>query len=255
MRSREHVCRERALPAIAGVLQLAFVSLLFGAAFAGAQVSTSSSFRLYASMTDSAGGRSSSSSFVLEDCLGVEAGAAGRSTSASFVLVGPCAAQGAAPADLELSKVADVTTVAPGDVVTFTLVVTNHGPGTAVGVVVSDPLPVGLTLVATSGCAEDPAGVPSCSLGSIPPLGTAQFEIQATVDADAPATIVNTASASATTPDPGPATNVASVTLTVSAPPSILGIPALDGIGLAFLSVLLAGLGLARLRFRREKSG
>ena len=41
------------------------------------------------------------------------------------------------------------------------IVVNNAGPDAAENVVVTDTLPAGVTLVSTSGCAEDPNGVPT----------------------------------------------------------------------------------------------
>ena len=57
--------------------------------------------------------------------------------------------------DLALTKSADPTMVDPGGAVTFSLTVTNNGPGNSSGYVLNDPLPAGVTgaSTATPGCA------------------------------------------------------------------------------------------------------
>lgn len=62
------------------------------------RAATSASFRLEYQHVSNAGGRSTSASFALTDCLGAEPEAPGRSSSASFVLYAACAA--AIPAGL-----------------------------------------------------------------------------------------------------------------------------------------------------------
>jgi hypothetical protein len=83
---------------------LAVVTLLmFAAANSPARAATSASFRLQYEDLNAAGGRSSSASFALTDCLGPEPEAPGKSSSTSFVLYAGCAAAipGALPADDE----------------------------------------------------------------------------------------------------------------------------------------------------------
>lgn len=73
------------------------------------------------------------------------------------------------PAGLGISKTADVSLAAPGDVVTYTLRAVNSGPGEARDVVVTDVLPAGTTFVSASpGCAPS-SGAVVCSLGTIGP--------------------------------------------------------------------------------------
>ncbi|MEW5956410.1 MAG: SdrD B-like domain-containing protein [Chloroflexota bacterium] len=52
--------------------------------------------------------------------------------------------------DLQLTKMVDKTAVAVGDTVVFTVVISNAGPSTATGVIISDTLPVSLTHVSNS---------------------------------------------------------------------------------------------------------
>jgi uncharacterized repeat protein (TIGR01451 family) len=56
------------------------------------------------------------------------------------------------PADVGVSQTASASSVAPGDLVTFTVLVENHGPGTATGVSLTDvPPPGGQVASATRG--------------------------------------------------------------------------------------------------------
>jgi uncharacterized repeat protein (TIGR01451 family) len=216
-----------------------------------AQTSSSTSFRLSHQTLDAAGGGSSSDSFRVVDCLAPDLQAGGRSASSSFVLLAACAAGLSVDlADLEITKTVDDPLPATGDVVTFTFEVFNHGPAPAVGVVVDDTLPAGLTLVSTTGCAEDPAGSPICSLGSIAAQSAAVFTLDAVVAAEDPATIVNFATVSAETADPNGADDSASATLSVHP----VGIPTLGGAGIATLVLLLAAFALSSMRRRRPRS-
>jgi len=105
-------------------------------------------------------------------------------------------------ADLVITKSDNPDAVIAGTSLTYTVVVQNNGPSDAVGVTVSDTLPAGLSNPVTSGCAEDNAGTPTCSLGTIAASGSAQFTITADVDANVPhgTTITNNATVTATTP-------------------------------------------------------
>ncbi len=84
------------------------------------------------------------------------------------------------PVDLTVAK--SERQIAPS--VSYTVTVTNEGPGDAPNVVVTDTLPDGVTLVFTDGCAEDPTGVPNCSLGSISAGGSKHYSVTVAVSAE-----------------------------------------------------------------------
>ncbi|MEM7584672.1 MAG: DUF11 domain-containing protein [Acidobacteriota bacterium] len=122
-----------------------------------------------------------------------------------------------ASADLRISKTDSVDPVVAGENLTYTVTVNNDGPSDAQDVVVTDTLPAGVTLVSTSGCSEDPSGVPTCTLGTIASGGSAQYTITVSVDADASGTLTNQASVSASTSDPDSSDDSTSEDTTVSA--------------------------------------
>jgi uncharacterized repeat protein (TIGR01451 family) len=74
--------------------------------------------------------------------------------------------------------------------------VTNNGPSDASGVTVTDNLPAEIASFTTAGCAEDPAGSPTCTLGTIANGATASFTIAAVIDGATPegTDVTNTAS-------------------------------------------------------------
>ncbi len=97
-------------------------------------------------------------------------------------------------ADLALLQTDSADPVVPGDALTWTVTVTNHGPGEAEAVTVGDAVPRGATLVATSGCAEDPAGTPVCTLGTIPAGASRHYALTVTVDPGVAGTLWHPAS-------------------------------------------------------------
>ncbi len=84
--------------------------------------------------------------------------------------------------DLMLTKEAAPEPLPSGEDLVYTLTVFNDGPSEATNVVVTDTLPAGVTLISTSGCAEDPSGVPTCSLGSVAPGTSSQYTITVSVN-------------------------------------------------------------------------
>jgi len=109
-------------------------------------------------------------------------------------------------ADLSVSKSGSPDPVVAGNNLTYTVTVSNAGPSDAANVVATDTLPAGTTLVSTTGCAEDPNGVATCSLGTIAAGGNAQYTIIVAVDsavADG-ANLSNTVSVASDTTDPIP---------------------------------------------------
>ncbi|MFW5444573.1 MAG: Ig-like domain-containing protein [Methylococcaceae bacterium] len=88
-------------------------------------------------------------------------------------------------ADLVLSLNDGVDAVLTGDTINFTVTVHNLGPDTAENVIVTDTLPSeGMTFVATEGCTEDIAGIPTCSLGNIAAGETSSYHFLVTIDPD-----------------------------------------------------------------------
>ena len=113
-------------------------------------------------------------------------------------------------ADLSITKSDSVDPVAAGTAFTYTVEVANSGAHTATDVVVTDTLPAEATLVSTAGCAEDPAGVPTCTLGDIAAGASKSFTVQTTVALGTSGTITNTAAVDSSTGDPNAANNAAS---------------------------------------------
>ena len=121
-------------------------------------------------------------------------------------------------ADLSLTKVDDIDPVVAGGPLSYTVTVSNAGPDGATNVVVSDTLPAGVTFVSTTGCTNDPTGVPTCTLGNIAASGMASYTITVTVDAGTTGTITNNASVSSDTADPDTANSAVMELTTVNAP-------------------------------------
>jgi uncharacterized repeat protein (TIGR01451 family) len=101
--------------------------------------------------------------------------------------------------DLSIVKKASSSSTLIGNQVTFTLTVKNMGPTNATSVVITDPLPMGLSFVsATGGCAED-GGTVTCNIGDL--ANGATITRQIVVKTTKIGKIVNTASVSLFEPD------------------------------------------------------
>lgn len=122
-------------------------------------------------------------------------------------------------ADVAVTHSATPGTVTAGNQVTWTATTTNNGPSTAAGVVLTEPLPAGVTFVSastTAGSCTQTAGTVSCPVGDLGPGGQAVVTIVATVNPTTPAgTLSATATASSPTADPNPANNAAAAPITV----------------------------------------
>lgn len=119
--------------------------------------------------------------------------------------------------DLKITKLASSVSPRPGDEVTYTIKVENLGSKRATNVVVTDALPAGVTLVSTSGCSNDPNGVPSCSLGTIAANSSKTFTLKVDVAEDIAlgTLITNTATVSADQADNDASDDASSATVTV----------------------------------------
>ena len=84
--------------------------------------------------------------------------------------------------DLQISKTVSPAYARPGDTVTFTLVAKNAGTAAADDVVITDPLPAGVTFVsATSPCAFV-TGTVTCEIGTLGPGDQKAYAVTVTVD-------------------------------------------------------------------------
>lgn len=103
-------------------------------------------------------------------------------------------------ADLSISKTSNQTTVIPGTSVTYTIVVSNIGPGNAPGSIVTDTFPstndVSWTCAAVNGadCPASGSGNLNTTV-DLPSGGLVTFIATGTVNAEATGSLVNTASA------------------------------------------------------------
>ncbi len=131
--------------------------------------------------------------------------------------------------DLVLSKTASPGTLISGSTLTFQLGITNNkaGSGTAAGVVLTDPLPVGTTFqscVTSQGSCTGPAvganGTVTANLGSIPSPGFGLVTIVATVTAPGGSSFTNTGVVTSATFDTDISNNTASASVTVTSPPA-----------------------------------
>ncbi|MGZ5287960.1 MAG: SdrD B-like domain-containing protein [Actinomycetota bacterium] len=141
------------------------------------------------------------------------------------------------PADLSITKTDGSTNAVAGAAVSYTIVASNAGPGTAVGATVVDNLPAALsaaswTCTATAGstCPATGSGNISASVNLLPG-GSATFVLGATLSGAASGSIANTATI--TVPggvsDPNPSNNSATDTDTILGQAN-LGITKTDGV-------------------------
>lgn len=115
-----------------------------------------------------------------------------------------------AGADLTLSLDADSPTVITGRLLTYDLVVTNHGPSDAVGVLVTNRLPAGAQLISLDvslGSWQEQGDLLVGELGILP-AGAAAHALFVVQPREAGA-LTNSVSAGALSPDPNLADNVA----------------------------------------------
>jgi uncharacterized repeat protein (TIGR01451 family) len=143
-----------------------------------------------------------------------------------------------------MSKVLTTPPPAPGGNAVFTLTVTNNGPSTATGVVVTDTLPAGLTYVSNSCGATFADPTLTWNVGTLAVSASASCTLTVAVNS----TSTNTASATGNESDPTPGNNSSSA---IVGGVSILAVPTLGGVGLAAL-ILLLGLAGAFMVFRRR---
>ncbi|MFL5737671.1 MAG: hypothetical protein ACJ76P_10065 [Actinomycetota bacterium] len=133
-------------------------------------------------------------------------------------------------ADLSITKSDAPDPVVAGNPLTYTLNVANAGPSDATNVVVSDPLPGGVSYSSATpsqGSCSQAAGTVTCSLGTVSASGTASISIVVTAGASGP--LSNTATVSSDVSDPSNANNISTASTTVS-PRADLAVTASDSV-------------------------
>jgi uncharacterized repeat protein (TIGR01451 family) len=164
-------------------------------------------------------------------------------------------------ADLAITKTNGVTTVTPGDSLTYTIVATNLGPNAVVGATVVDTVPASLFGVTWTCTASPGSSCPASGSGSIgAPVnllvgGSATFTLKAGLSKSAVGTLTNTATVAtpAGVADPNPGNNSA----TDADPIAVLApelIPAASPEGLAILALMMALFGATGLRRRGSRT-
>ena len=116
-----------------------------------------------------------------------------------------------------LAQVDSPDPVEAGSNLTYGIIVTNLGPGTAQAVVVSQSLPAGVKLVSVTPSRGLCISV-TCELGDMAPGGSVAISIIVTVEPEAEAKITAAACATTDTADPDPGNNCASQETSVLAP-------------------------------------
>jgi len=120
-------------------------------------------------------------------------------------------------ADLAITKTADKTSVQPGDVLTYTLTITNNGPDAAAEVTITDAVSNLLTGAESSinNGVSWLTWTGSYTYGTLAGGASITLLIRGTVSAAATGTITNTATVSSTTPDPDLSNNSSTVNVPV----------------------------------------
>ncbi len=105
-------------------------------------------------------------------------------------------------ADLQVTKQSEPETVTPGSTFDYAIVVTNAGPSVARSVVVTDPIPAGLTVVSAGTPCQVDGSTVRCALGDVP-IGQVILSLRVKLAAGYDgATVTNAATATSPTPDP-----------------------------------------------------
>ncbi|MGW4029316.1 DUF7507 domain-containing protein [Streptomyces sp. NPDC004838] len=117
--------------------------------------------------------------------------------------------------DLEADKTGPAT-VGPGGTVTYTITITNNGPGDSSGYTVKDVIPAGLQDASTStaGCGIG-AGTLTCTAVSLAAGESTTITLTGTAQSGA-TSIVNTATVTGEDPDPKPDNNTSTFTTNVT---------------------------------------
>ena len=112
-------------------------------------------------------------------------------------------------ADLEITKRAEPNPVVAGTALTYTLTITNHGPSDASGVVVTDVLPAGVSLVTVGGAGWNcvPNNPINCTRATLASGAVAAIQIVVSVNPGATGSLTNSTGIASGTADPNASNN------------------------------------------------
>jgi uncharacterized repeat protein (TIGR01451 family) len=124
--------------------------------------------------------------------------------------------------DLSISKTDAPDPIAVGGNLTYTLNVSNNGPGNSTDSTVTDPLPPGVTFVSATvsqgTCSQPVPGTVTCILGPLATGASATVQIVVAVTSAATSPLSDTATVSGVEPDPVPGNNSATAETTLMIP-------------------------------------
>ena len=126
-------------------------------------------------------------------------------------------AAASSPADLSVTLRATPAAAVIGQNLTYTLTVTNAGPGTATGVIVTQVLPQGAAFVSATGGVSPVNGNLTFQLGNLPSGGTTLMVVVRPIPGTA--TLTTTATVKSNESDPNPANSTATEGTIVMTPP------------------------------------
>jgi large repetitive protein len=162
----------------------------------------------------------------------------GNAASGSAAVIDP------GPTDVSIVKTASPTTAPQGDTATYTLTVTNNGPGTATGTTVTDVLPAGTMLLSVNTSQGTCSGTTTviCNVGILAPAANATIAILVRL----PQTVgplSNTATVTTANVETAPANNTSTAVLDIAAP-----IPTASEWGLMLMALMIAAVAVLRAR-------
>ena len=147
-------------------------------------------------------------------------------------------------ADVRITKSANPTQTNIGGNIAFTIVVTNGGPASATGVVVTDTLPANVSYVtstATQGTCTPAGNVVTCSVGTLANGASATITIN--TQANAPGAANNTATVATGSTDPNAANNASTVGVTIGGV-AATAVPTLDVWAFILMAMMLGAAGI-----------
>lgn len=148
----------------------------------------------------------------------------------------------AGPTDVRIAKSVSAPAPVTGATATYTIDVTNDGPGTAVNTVVTDVLPAGTTFTSATSTQGSCSGTTTvtCTVGTLAPGQTETITLVLTLPA-VPTLVVNTATVTSDNTDTDPANDTSTAELTVQPGAAV---PALSPLAMIAMAAGLAMIAL-----------